>query len=234
MPHRNNHNSCDVITSTPGRHIGPTRRSVSGHFSFRGEVSIPYESTLERDFLIRREFNESVLSIEAQPFTLHYRDRSGHARRYTPDFLVIYRQENQSLEDYPRPELVEIKPEKEWRQNWRKWLPSWRAAWRYGRDRGWCFHIYDESRIRGPVLDNIRFLKPYAKREFPAEETRLILDDLQLRGVASLDLVLARHFPSNRNGEGLAHLWHLLATHQISCDMRFMRDWFTEVWVTDQ
>lgn len=225
-------NNCVGITATPGRKIGPTRRSVSGRFSFRGEVSIPYESTLERDFLIRHEFCASVLSIEAQPFTLNYRDRAGRQCRYTPDFLVTYRQEQQSLHNYPRPELIEVKPENEWRENWRKWLPAWRSAWRYAKDQGWCFHIHDESRIRGPVLDNIRFLMPYKNREFAVEESRAILHDLELRGFASLDLILARHFPSNHNGEGLAHIWHLLATRQISCDMRFMRDWFNELWVT--
>ncbi|HAY17330.1 MAG TPA: heteromeric transposase endonuclease subunit TnsA, partial [Halomonas sp.] len=36
---------------TSVRKIGPTRRSVSGYYAFRGEESIAFESTLERDFL---------------------------------------------------------------------------------------------------------------------------------------------------------------------------------------
>lgn len=42
------------------RKIGPTRRSVSGVYAFRGERSIEFESTLERDFLMRVEFSQPV------------------------------------------------------------------------------------------------------------------------------------------------------------------------------
>ena len=49
-------NSCDKVQVRQVRKIGPTRRSVSGSYQFRGKEAIQYESTLERDFLIRHEF----------------------------------------------------------------------------------------------------------------------------------------------------------------------------------
>ena len=51
---------------TSVRKIGPTRRSVSGYYAFRGEESIAFESTLERDFLIKADFDVSVLGVISQ------------------------------------------------------------------------------------------------------------------------------------------------------------------------
>ena len=51
----------------PKRKIKPTRRSVSGVVAFRRQKGIPFESTLERDFVIRTEFFRSVADIIAQP-----------------------------------------------------------------------------------------------------------------------------------------------------------------------
>ena len=49
------------------RKIGYTYGSVSGHFSFRKQKSIAFESTLERDLLTLLEFNESVDDGIGQP-----------------------------------------------------------------------------------------------------------------------------------------------------------------------
>ena len=55
-----NRNSCDKVKPTQKRRIGPTRRSVSGSYAFRSETSIQFESTLERDFIIKHEFYHSA------------------------------------------------------------------------------------------------------------------------------------------------------------------------------
>lgn len=73
------------------RKIGPTRRSVSGIYNFRREMSIPFESTLERDFLIRKEFCLTVLDIIPQPCQIPFQGRDGRSHTYTPDFLIYYR-----------------------------------------------------------------------------------------------------------------------------------------------
>lgn len=58
---------------TSVRKIGPTRRSVSGCYAFRGEESIAFESTLERDFLIKADFDVSVLGVISQPCAIPFR-----------------------------------------------------------------------------------------------------------------------------------------------------------------
>lgn len=224
-------NKCDEPAVRQTRVIAPVHRSVSGVYAFRDITPIAFESTLERDFLIRMEFSLSVSAVVAQPAQVPFTDSRGRSRSYTPDFLVYFRQEEQSLRNYPKPELIEIKLASEWQQHWRRWLPKWKAARRYAQDRGWVFHIVDESRIRDGVLDNIRFLERYKNRQFPEEESRWVLDNVAALGSASFDYVVARHFMGIYRAEGIAHVWHLLATQRLVCDMSRMRDPFNELWV---
>jgi len=156
-------NSCDEVQPRQMRKIKPTRRSVSGVYAFRGNSMVAYESTLERDFLIRTEFSLNVLDVIPQPAEIPFVSSNGRTYTYTPDFLVYYRLGSHSYDDYPKPVLVEVKPETEWRRHWREWLPKWKAAWSYARSQGWEFHIRDESRIRDQMFDNIRFLERYKR-----------------------------------------------------------------------
>jgi len=145
-------NSCDEVQPRQMRKIKPTRRSVSGVYAFRGNSMVAYESTLERDFLIRTEFSLNVLDVIPQPAEIPFVSSNGRTYTYTPDFLVYYRLGSHSYDDYPKPVLVEVKPETEWRRHWREWLPKWKAAWSYARSQGWEFHIRDESRIRDQMF----------------------------------------------------------------------------------
>ena len=219
---------------TQVRAIGPTRRSVSGVYMFRGESAIEFESTLERDFLIRKEFSLAVLDVIAQPCQVHYADpQNGQVRRYTPDFLVHYRLGHRHYENYPKPILVEVKPEAQWREHWRKWLPKWKAARRFAKEQGWLFHIHDETRIRDQALENILFLGRYRRMAFAPEECAVVLETVQAMGMVNIDYLLARHFMGIYRAEGPALLWHLLAIRKIDCDLSRPLNHFTEVWIPD-
>ena len=224
-------NSCDEVQPRQMRKIKPTRRSVSGVYAFRGNCSIPYESTLERDFLIRTEFSLSVLDVIPQPAEISFVSANGRTYTYTPDFLVYYRLGNHSYDDYPKPVLVEVKPETEWRKHWREWLPKWKAARRYARSQGWEFHIRDESRIRDQTFDNIRFLERYKRMPFSVEESRWVLETVRLMGGATVDYLLARHFMGIYRAEGISHLWHLLASRKLDCDISRPLNEFSELWI---
>lgn len=226
-------NSCHSVNShTQSRHIGPTRRSVSGIYMFRSETAIPFESTLERDFLIRKEFSLSVLDIIPQPVNIPFTTKKGKDCTYTPDFLVYYRLGNREYGSYPKPMLIEVKPEKEWRKNWREWLPKWKAAYRYAQEQDWTFHIHDESRIRDQALENIRFLERYKRMQFPPEENQWVIENIYNIGSAPFHHILARHFMGIYRAEGIAHIWYLLATRQIDCDISRPLNDFTELWVS--
>lgn len=121
-------NRPDCLPMGPVRKIGPTRRSMSGTVVLRNGRSLMRESTLERDFAIRKDFFLHVLDIIPQPVEIPFTLKSGRSCRYTPDFLVVYRAGNAHPELGPKPELVEVKEAKEWRTHWRRWSTKWKAA----------------------------------------------------------------------------------------------------------
>lgn len=213
------------------RKIKPTRRSVSGIFPFRGENSVPFESTLERDFLLRKEFFVSVLDVIAQPVEVPFVGLDGRFHTYTPDFLVYYRLGSRDPCNYPKPLLVEVKPELEWRKHWREWLPKWKAARRYAINQGWTFQIFDESRIRDRVLDNVRFLERYKRMSFARQESDAVIASVREMGSAPIHYLLARYFMGMYRGEGVAHIWSLIATRRLDCDISQPLTKFTEVWI---
>lgn len=218
-------------TQTATRKIAPTRRSVSGIHMFRGATAIPYESRLERDFLLRKEFSLAVSEVIPQPVQIPFTAPNGQTFTYTPDFLVHYRLADYPVGQGPQPLLVEVKPEKEWRKHWRSWLPKWKAAYRYARGEGMVFHVFDESRIRDQTLENIQFLKRYKRMQFPPEESRSVLETVAEMGMATLDDILVRHFMGIYRAEGIAHVWHLLATRQLDCEIAHPLTPSTEFWV---
>lgn len=214
------------------RKIGPTRRSVSGVYMFRDESAVEFESTLERDYLVRMEFSRAVLDVIPQPCQISYHHPdNGRRYIYTPDFLIYFGLGSRYSEDYPKPLLVEVKPENKWRKHWRQWLPKWKAAYRYAKIRGWTFHIKDESRIRDQALENIQFLSRYRRMAFPTEESHAVLETVRQMGSTTVDYLLARHFMGMYRAEGIAHVWHLLAERKLDCDISRPLANLTEVWV---
>lgn len=206
-----------------------------GVYAFRGETAVPFESILERDFLIRKEFALCVLDVIPQPVQIPFIGKNGQEYTYTPDFLVYYRLGNVPYDKYPKPLLVEVKPHAEWKKHWREWLPKWKTAYRYAKEQGMVFHIHDEFCIRDQTFENIRFLERYKRMRFPVEESRWVIENVKQMGSAPFHYILARHFMGIYKAEGIAHTWHLLATRQLDCDITRPLNDFTELWVpTDE
>ena len=228
-------NSCDYpVPASPVRVIPRNRRSVTGFMSWRGQHSIQYESTLERDFLIRQEFSLAVSQVVSQPCVFPFTTRTGRAADYTPDFLVVYSADSAPLRFQQRPMLVEVKPEAEWRAHWHEWLPKWKAARRYAASQGWSFRIMDESRIRTQALENIQFLRRYRNNVYPSQESDWIVDSVREMGSVTFDYLLAKHFQGIYAAEGVGHLWSLLASRRLDCDICLSLDGDTELWVPDE
>lgn len=219
------------------RKIKPTRMSLSGFYNFRGQDSIPYESTLERDFLMIMEANSSISRIIPQPVELNYLHSNGNRYRYTPDFLVLF-DETENIRSYSeiKPLLVEVKPREQLRKNFRKWKPKFKAAIRFARSESMIFHIFDEALIRTQVLDNMKFLsryrlKPYVQA-YSVEELRLLVEQVELFEFASIkDLVESLYTSFERRAAALAQVWHLIAIGMLECDLNDPLNLDTTVWV---
>lgn len=226
-------NRCDQIRHGHARQIGTTRRSVSGLYPLRNGTAVAYESLLERDFIARTDFSLAVLDIIPQPTEIPFTDHLGRKQTYTPDFLVYFLLQDHHDDHYPKPLLVEVKPQEKWQMNWRLWLPKWKAAWRFSQNQGYSFHIHDESRIRDQTFQNIQFLERYKRMVFDEEDSLHILNALSQRGQSSFEYLLNFHFPEQAKAWGISHLWHLLAMRRLDCDMSLPLSNKTELWVPD-
>lgn len=116
------------------RKIGYTYSSVSGHYAFRKEKSIAFESTLERDLLTILEFNSSVFDVTEQPITIEYINKNSREVTYTPDFLVLFNDPNEltNITSVSRkPLLIEVKPRDILIKKWNILKPKFQIATKY-------------------------------------------------------------------------------------------------------
>ncbi|HFF5130218.1 Tn7 transposase TnsA N-terminal domain-containing protein, partial [Acinetobacter baumannii] len=150
--------------------------SISGNYAFRGEKTIWFESTLERDFILKQEFNNNVIDVIGQPVVIPYITELGNQSTYTPDFLVQFSSSNcDDFEDFPVPMLIEIKPKKKLVEDWDKLKPKFRAAHRFAADKGWKFKIISETRLYDQYWENINFLKKFRRSHVGAVDQQLLL-----------------------------------------------------------
>ncbi|RLI61422.1 MAG: heteromeric transposase endonuclease subunit TnsA [Candidatus Asgardarchaeum californiense] len=217
------------------RKVGYTYGSVSGHFAFRKQKSIAFESTLERDLLTLLEFNDSVDDVIEQPLTIEYVNHNGRAVTYTPDFLVDFKEAEASLLKRPRkPLLIEVKPREKLQKHFKELKPRFKVAMRYAHANDMIFKIYDESKIRTPYLNNILFLKRYKRLTYREEDESNILAYINSSGSITIEAVIEYLFISKEQKSiGLGQIWHLLANKKLLCNFSKMLDKQTIVWVND-
>lgn len=217
------------------RKIGYTYGSVSGHFAFRKEKSIAFESTLERDLLTLLEFNDSVEDVVEQPLTIKYINHNGRNVAYTPDFLVDFKEADASLLKQPRkPLLIEVKPREKLQKNFAELKPRFKVAMQYAHANDMIFKIYDESKIRTPYLKNILFLKRYKRLTYIEEDESNILAYINSSGSTTIEDAIEYLFVTKEQKSiGLGQIWNLLANKKLLCTFSKVLDKQTIVWVND-
>ncbi|MGI4738443.1 MAG: TnsA endonuclease N-terminal domain-containing protein [Janthinobacterium lividum] len=188
----------------------------SAYPSVKAGRIIQLESALERDYACLLEFDQAVASYMEQPVTLSYQvPTENKQRRYTPDFLVHY------VDEQPT-QLVEIKYRADLRAHWTEYKPKFRAAQQYAASQGWLFTIYTEEEIRSPYLQNARFLLRF---QSPPAVIRQEYVDLLLEAIEKLDettpaeVLLVIFQDANRRAELLPTLWYLLSKGLIGCNL---------------
>jgi hypothetical protein len=137
----------------PVRKIPPKQKSLSGIHAGSGGQGVAFESSLERDFISLMMFDADFISIEEQPVEVPVPGKRGRAGYYIPDFLV-HRRERPTM-------LVEVKPADILKSDADHYEERFEAARRFANDRDWEFSIWTEDEIRGPRLENAKFLLPF-------------------------------------------------------------------------
>ena len=210
--------------STPARRIGIGRRSVTGHVNVKGRA-IPFESSLERDFLVLLDFDRTVWSVDAQPVRIPYRAPNGRRISYVPDFFVFYDATNLRV-------LYEIKYREDLRNDWVNLRPRLRAGVGYARQNGMRFSIMTDYEIRGPYLENVQFLRRY--RDRPREEgiEEQLVRTLAILGVSSPEALLIASFADDEwRLKAIGVLWRLIAIQRVVADLFDPLSMKTPIWV---
>lgn len=217
------------------RKIGYTYGSVSGHFAFRQQKSIAFESTLERDLLTLLEFNDSVDDVIEQPLTIEYLNHNDKLVTYTPDFLVYFKESNNSSMTLERkPLLIEVKPREKLIKDYKKLKPKFKIGIKYAQENDMIFKIYDESRIRTQYLKNILFLKRFKRLHFDKTDEDKILSFIYSSGQVTVEHVMEYMSPiKEKQGLILSHIWYLLLQKKILCDLSNTLTKQTSIWIND-
>ncbi len=204
--------------------------SVSGYYAFRGEDTIWFESTLERDLLQKLEFNANVMQVVSQPVEIPYLTNLGNPSTYTPDFLVQFYE----TKCHQPPLLIEVKPIQKLKKDWTILKPKLKAGLEYAHDQGWNFKIYDEKRIRDQLLANIQFLKRYKNADFPKDDTIRILEKLEEFEVNCVNGLASSLYKSDQKVlQMIAHIWFLVEKKLICCDLTQPLKPTTVIWVNN-
>lgn len=193
----------------PVRSIPRSHRSVTGRQPVAGQRIVGIESSLERDFVVLCQFSPDFIGIEEQPIVVPVPG----GRRYTPDFLVNWRE--------PRPpDLVEVKYQTDLAAQAKILAPKFAAAKAYAQDRGWRFMVMTDQEIRIPRLANAAFLLPFRGRAIDPGLCARLIQALRNLGTANGAELLAAAFPRpDAQITALPALWHLIAGFQISADL---------------
>lgn len=207
--------------------------SISGNYAFRQKKTIWFESTLERDFLLKQEFNPHVIDVVSQPIEIPYVTEQGNASTYTPDFLVQLSSaviENENYSDAPL--LVEIKPIKRLKADWHKLKYKFKAAHSFAAYKGWKFKIYDERHIYDQYWKNIIFLKKYRRSFLSQDEEFLFTSILQERHVIKIKDIKHHLNKINHSNEYFFNkILILLSKNVLSCDFNSPINIETKIWL---
>ena len=218
--------------SLKNRKIGYTYFSQSGFFSFRGQKEIAFESRLEKEFLISFAFSERVIDIEEQPFTLTYINSKGKESTYTPDYMITFRPDTQGVTSQSKALIAEIKPREILKEKFLFFRERYKAMISYCQQNDMIFKIYDESRIHTPYFYNVSRIMRYKRYSYDPIERDIILNYVHSVGQASIGMIPELFGGTNTDkAEILGHVYHLIATKQLSADLTHPLSIDTEIWI---
>lgn len=192
---------------------------IGNSYSHKMNCQIPWESTLERDWLLHLESNLAIREIYSQPETFDY-CFEGKWHRYTPDFKACWH------DPHRLPTLYEVKPH------------DVASSMMFQQESdcirhalamyGYEYVIKDEYEIRQqPVLNNLNFLMHYADM-FVRQQDRDLIHYVFDDGKAyRLQWLLAQ---LGFNTAGLAKLYHLIWRGWLAYDERHLVSRSLEVW----
>lgn len=198
----------------PVRKIKMNHFSVTGVFySYKNDRHIEFESSLERDFFLLLEMDETVQSYEEQPMTLYY-IYLNRKTPYTPDCIIHYIDEN-------KPScIIEIKPSKVIKDKKVFLKQKFEQIEQYLYENDMDFKLFTEFDIRTQRLENCKFIYGFASVQDNSGYTDTITSIVQkANGISFSEL---QHLCSDdKYIQALytPYIWHLIYKRILYIDM---------------
>jgi hypothetical protein len=213
---------------------GGVRRVPVSSRSLTGEVlGVDFESALERDLMLKMSFHHQLDWFQSQPVHIDYEYPPGQARRYTPDLLVSFTPDDNSVT--PKPLLCEVKYREDLQENWRELRHKFRAAKAYCKAKDWRFEVFHEGRIRTQELVNIQFLWKYRASGFDKKIADVSYEAFRVapKPVAMMETVKSLFSSDEQRGAAVWAWWCLASRGVIECDLNVPLTGNTQFWLAD-
>lgn len=198
----------------PVRKIKMNNFSVTGVFySFKNDRHIEFESSLERDFFLLLEMDETVQSYEEQPVTLYY-TYANRKRSYTPDCIIHYVDESKS------PCIVEVKPSNVVKDNKIFLKQKFEQIERYLYENDMDFKLFTEYDIRTQRLENCKYIYPFSNVQDNPTYTDTITNIVKkAKKIAFLDLLNLCSDDKYIRASYTPYIWHLIFKRVLYMDL---------------
>jgi hypothetical protein len=188
------------------RQVSHRGGNMIGHFpSLTMNDQIPFESTIERDYLYLLDYDPTVLAFAAQPLKIHYQ-HDGKSATYTPDFYVRFAT-GEALVECKHHSQVDSS------DNTRKFA----AARAWCEEQGWSYHIVTDQDLRkGYQLTNVKLLTYYARMTVPPRTRASIIAIVQgTSEPLTLEALISALHPLPA-AQARAYILHLVFHHVLA------------------
>ncbi|MDX2218182.1 MAG: TnsA endonuclease N-terminal domain-containing protein [Burkholderiales bacterium] len=223
----------------PARVIRPSRVAVQGYAASRkgGLPTKEAEASLEHDLCTQLEVDPRVYRYALQPFSLIWRDDSGRQRQYTPDAFIDFTESAKRMDPTLYPMLVEVKPFEIIRRDWTQLRPRFKMAFHWAYIRGFRFKVLTERHLRGPRLENSRFLLRFRDCLSPpppeaGASQKLVWNAIEELEVTTpnqlLDAIGAIDF--EKRAQMIPYIWHSLFSGLICADLDKKLTMNSKIW----
>lgn len=186
--------------------------NIIGTFAGLKAESVPYESTIEKDFMYFLEYDARVLTYESQPLFILGTTDDGEPHVYTPDFLVI-----RTIDRL----IVECKPAKKVGTEDTERQCTLGRQWAASHDHRFLL-VTDEDLRTGHRLNNLKILWKYSRFPVPPAITRQCRAVLTTHpeGISFLDLATELAAGKTAPLAQSPALYALLFQHVLVADLK--------------
>lgn len=210
------------VRKIPKSYIGVT--GVVGTNQSVGNAE--FESLLERDYFILLDFDPSVKTYEVQPVKIPV---PGVPNGYHPDVLVKFHPSEDGSQKLH--ELTEIKLLSDFQENAEQYAPKFACADLYAAERNWVFIKKDESQIRTPRLQNLKFLRGFRRIQPEDSLKNHLCEAIKQNGPCTIAELIEVSMSSDESKQQLLPvLWNLILNKQIIADLDSPLVSDSEIW----